>query len=141
MNSNAHSQQVELEPRLDVKIGEADAGLEIETALLPERMEDLLPEHVAYLTSLPPARILRARAAAYEHNNSALREQVKGLRGRSSELEAKLRRVVAICTGVGEGAVDAMVGGLVVAVESERGEDVEVGRVREFLRRVEGIEA
>lgn len=126
---------------MDVKIGEADAGLEIDAASLPERMEDLLPEQVAYLTSLPPTRILGARAVAYEHNNSALREQAKGLRGRSSELEAKLRRVVAICTGVGGSAVEAMVGGLVVAVESERGEDVEVGRVREFLRRVEEVEA
>ena len=141
MNPNGHPQQVELEPRIDVRIGEADAGLEVDKALLPERMDDLVPEHVASLTSLPPGRILGARAVAYEHDNSALREQAKGLRGRSSELEAKLRRVVAICTGVGEGAVDAMVEGLVVAVESERGEDVEVGRVREFLRRVEAVEA
>jgi regulatory protein SWI6 len=40
----------------------------------------------------------------------------------------------------GGGRVDEMVAGLVAAVESERGEDVEVGRVREFLRRVEGAE-
>lgn len=140
MNSNGHSQQVELEPRMDVKIGEADAGLNVDTALLPERMEDLLPEHVAYLSSLPPTRILGARAIAYEQNNSALKEQAKGLRGRSSELEAKLRRVVALCTGAVESAVDGMVEGLVVAVESERAEDAESGKVREFLRRVEAVE-
>lgn len=33
--------------------------------------------------------------------------------------------------------MDEMVGGLCAAVESEGAEDVEVGRVREFLRRVE----
>ena len=77
---------------------------------------------------------------AYKTNNAGLREQAAQLKSRSVELEKKLRRVVALCTGVAEEKVDAMVGGLVVAVESERGEDVEVGRVREFLRRVEGVE-
>lgn len=48
--------------------------------------------------------------------------------------------MVALCTGVGDGMVEELLGGLVAAVESERGEDVEVGRVRDFLRRVEGVE-
>ena len=49
--------------------------------------------------------------------------------------------MVSLCTGVEENKVDEMVDGLSIAVESERGEDVEVARVREFLRRVEsGVE-
>ena len=51
-----------------------------------------------------------------------------------------MRRAVALCTRMEEEEVDKMVGGLVVAVESERGEEVDVGRVREFLRRVEEVE-
>ena len=57
------------------------------------------------------------------------------------ELEKKLRRVVALCTGVEEEKLDIMIGGLITAVESEKGEDVEVSRVREFLRKVEGVES
>ena len=43
---------------------------------------------------------------------------------------------MSLCRGVEEGRVDECVEGLVVAVESEKGEDVEVGRLREFLRKV-----
>lgn len=52
-------------------------------------------------------------------------------------LEAQLKRVIALCTNAEEGRVDEMVVGLVEAVDSEAGEDVEVIRVREFLRRIE----
>ena len=45
---------------------------------------------------------------------------------------------MSLCTDVAEERLDGMVGSLVVAVESEEGEEVEVGRVREFLRKVEG---
>ena len=75
---------------------------------------------------------------AYRVNNLGLVEFANQLRGRSIELEKKLRRVVALCTGTEEERIDGMVGSLVLAVESEGGEDVEVGRVREFLRKVEG---
>lgn len=128
--------------RTDIKIGEADAGLEINAGQLPESEAGqplkVLPAQSEYLASLPPTEVLLARVAAYRRNNGQLEAQSKSLQSRSSELEGQLRRVVAICTGVPEEKVDSMVEGLVAAVESERGEDVEVGRVREFLRRVEG---
>lgn len=128
--------------RMDVKIGEADAGLEVEPGQLPEsetgQLLKIVPAQSEYLTSLPTTDVLLARVAAYGRNNGRLETQSKSLQSRSSELEGQLRRVVAICTGVSEENVDGMVEGLVAAVESERGEDVEVGRVREFLRRVEG---
>ena len=91
-----------------------------------------------YLSSLPPTDVLLARVTAYKKNNAKLQAQAKSLKSRSSELESQLRKIVALCTGVCEESVDEMIGGLLAAVESERGEDVEVGRVREFLRRVEG---
>lgn len=133
----------------NVRVGEADAGLQIEAQRLPHPAEidvahPLLPnleqDQVLYITSLPNPEILRARLLAYRENNNLLREQSKQLKSRSSELEEKYRRVVALCTGVEDSKVEELLGGLVAAVESERGEDVEVGRVREFLRRVEGVD-
>lgn len=132
-----------LDPRPDIKIGEADAGLEIDTTILPpspesSQIEALTPAQREYLASLPPADVLLARVSAYKKNNSKLQAQTKSLKSRSSELESQLRKIVALCTGVQEDSVDGMIGALVAAVESEREEDVEMGRVREFLRRVEG---
>ncbi len=101
---------------------------------------DLTPQQFSYVSSLPPTKVLQARVSAYRRNNARLEAQAKDLASRSIELEEQLRKVVALCTGVEESRVDEMVAGLVAAVESERGEDVEVGRVREFLRRVEGAE-
>ena len=84
--------------------------------------------------SLPPAHILRARLAAYQSNNMGLEDGVKALQSKSSELAAKYRVIIGLCTGTEEKKVDALLGGLLRAVESER--DVELGRVREFLQRV-----
>jgi len=136
-------------PFPNVRVGEADAGLQIEGERLPYPAEidathphlpNLEQDQLSYITSLPNSEILRARLFAYRENNNNLREQSKQLKSRSSELEEKYRRVVALCTGVEDSKVEELLGGLVAAVESERGEDVEVGRVREFLRRVEGVD-
>ena len=132
-----------LEARADVKVGEADAGLEIDSSLAKVDLVDpgeLDPQRFAHVSSLPPARVLQARVLAYGRNNARLEGQAKDLASKSTELEGQLRKVVALCTGVEQSRVDEMIAGLVAAVESERGEDVEVGRVREFLRRVEGVE-
>lgn len=133
--------------RSDVRVGEADAGLEFDDVSLPTfppndpdqqlPLSALTASQQNYLTSLPPAAILYARTRAYKKINAKLEEQVKSLHSQSSELEAQLRKVVSLCTGVDEAKVDEMVEGLVHAVESEGGDDVEVARVREFLRRVE----
>jgi chromosome segregation ATPase len=84
----------------------------------------------------------RARYAAYASLNGRLSGHLAGLRARDGELEVKYRRVIALCTGVPEESVDGVLGQLVQAVESEGdvgsgGQDV--GRVREFLRRVEMV--
>ncbi|KAL9044573.1 MAG: hypothetical protein Q9214_002300 [Letrouitia sp. 1 TL-2023] len=131
-----------IDPKTNIKTGEADAGLEVDVSLLPA--QELYPspldpdsKEARYLSSLPPTDVLRARLEAYKANNARLDAEVKNLENQSSELEGQLRRVVALCTQVDEDKVDEMVGGLVAAVESERGEDVEVGRLNDFLRRVD----
>ncbi|GAB7342319.1 hypothetical protein MBLNU457_g0547t1 [Dothideomycetes sp. NU457] len=80
---------------------------------------------------------------AYERNNASLVQKSEDLKSRSHELEQQYRRVVALCTNVPESKVEDTLGSLVAAIESERGalatgrEDV--GRVREFLAMVEGV--
>lgn len=139
-SGNASASQLDL--RTDIAIGEADAGLEVDAGLLPELENGQslknLPAQSEYLTSLPATELLLARVTAYSKNNGRLEAQFKSLQSRSTELEGQLRRVVSLCTGLQDEKVDRIIEGLVAAVESERAEDVEVGRVREFLRRVEG---
>lgn len=87
---------------------------------------------------LPPAAVLKARVRALEGRRDMTRKMVHALKGRSRDVEVKYRRVVALCTGVQEAEVDAVVDGLLKAVESER-EELEIGRVRRFLGGVEGV--
>ncbi|KAF2093331.1 hypothetical protein NA57DRAFT_48321 [Rhizodiscina lignyota] len=91
---------------------------------------------------LPDVPTLRARMAGYAENNDRLKGKAKYLKGRSAELETMYRKVIALCTGVEEGRVEENLAALVQAVESENvppGADAEVGRVKEFLRKVEGV--
>ena len=80
--------------------------------------------------------MLKARIKAVVGRDEVTRKMVAALKGRSREVEMKYRRVVALCTAVPEGEVDAVIEGLLRAVESERGE-LEIGRVRKFLGGVE----
>lgn len=87
---------------------------------------------------LPPSAVLKARIRAIEARRDVTRKMVQALQGRSRDVEVKYRRVVALCTGVAEGDVDAVIDGLLKAVESER-EELEIDRVRRFLGGVEGV--
>ncbi|KAF2161068.1 hypothetical protein M409DRAFT_59346 [Zasmidium cellare ATCC 36951] len=89
---------------------------------------------------LPSASTLQARLNAYQTSNGKLEQDANQLRSRSIELEALYRKVVSLCTGVAEDKVEESLPGLVAAIESEKGGigEQEVGRVREFLRRVDG---
>lgn len=87
---------------------------------------------------LPPTSVLRARIRAIEGRRDVTRKMVQALQGRSREVEIKYRRVVALCTGVQESDVDAVVDGLLKAVESER-DELDIGRVRRFLGGAEGV--
>jgi regulatory protein SWI6 len=87
---------------------------------------------------LPAEAVLRARINAVTNRREMTRKMVMALKGRSRDVELKYRRVVALSIGVPEGEVEAVVDGLLRAVESEKG-DLELGRVRRFLGGVEGV--
>jgi DNA repair exonuclease SbcCD ATPase subunit len=89
--------------------------------------------------SLPSVPILQARLNAYVANNEALEAEVRSLKGKSRDLEAKYRRIISLCTYVDEDKIDGVLNNLFRAVNSEHG-DVELGRVREFLQKVESVE-
>ena len=133
-----------VEVRPDIKVGEADAGLDIDITILPVSHDlnqplQILPHQRDYLATLPPTAILKARVTAYQKNNARLEAQARNLKDQSSELERQLRKLVCLCLNVEEGQLDHLIGGLHTAVESEGGEDVDLARVRDFLRRVEGL--
>lgn len=88
------------------------------------------------LQALPPTSVLRARVEAYEKNMEGLKKTARALHDRSTDLEERFRRVVALCTGVKESEVDGLLDGLVQAVESDPAE-VDTGRVSSFLRKVD----
>ena len=87
---------------------------------------------------LPSAAVRRARIRAVEGRRDMTRKMVAALKGRSRDVEVKYRRVVALCTGVQEDEVDAVIDGLLKAVEIEH-EELEINRVRRFLGGVEGV--
>ncbi|KAL8996208.1 MAG: hypothetical protein Q9169_004230 [Polycauliona sp. 2 TL-2023] len=133
--------------KTNIKIGEADAGLEVDASKLPPLspqpapLDALSPDLTSngYITSLPPTTILQARAEAYRVNNEQLGIQIKNLNDQSSELEENLKKVVQVCTMVEDAALlEDMLPRLLQAVESERGEELEAGRLVDLLRRVEG---
>ncbi len=141
-NGRIASSPAEIRP--DIKVGEADAGLDIDTTIVPLSHDpnqplQILPQQREYLATLPPTAILKARITAYQKNNTRLEAQAKNLHAQSSELEIQLRKLVCLCLNIEEGQLDQLIGGLHAAVESEGGEDVDLARVREFLRRVEGL--
>lgn len=143
-NANGRPASSPAEIRPDIKVGEADAGLDIDTTVLPFPYEyngplHLLPQQRDYLATLPPTAVLKARTAAYQKNNARLETQAKNLQDQSSELEMQLRKLVCLCLSLEEGQLDQLIAGLHTAVQSEGGEDVDLARVREFLRRVEGL--
>ncbi|KAH7341200.1 apses transcription factor-like protein [Pyrenochaeta sp. MPI-SDFR-AT-0127] len=90
---------------------------------------------------LPSVSILRHRLDTYTSTNSALLNRSRKLKEKDGQLEQMYRKVVSLCTKVEESRIEECLEGLVAALDSEEGEGVEVGRVREFLRKVEGVDA
>lgn len=91
-------------------------------------------------TKIPPPKSLQARINAFSKSNAHLEHHAAQLRSRSTEVQAMYRKVVSMCTGVPEVEVEQSLPALVAAVESEQGSlgKQDVGRVRDFLRRVDG---
>jgi hypothetical protein len=84
---------------------------------------------------------LQHRLDTYTQSNAALLNRSRKLKEKDGQLEQMYRKVVSLCTKVEENRVEECLESLVAALDSEEGEGVEVGRVREFLRKVEGVEA
>lgn len=135
-------------------IGEADKGLDHNgqlqhvQQLFNEGVHDssmpLTQEQVTFLSGLERAPVMRGRVNAYREHNAKLEQQARDLRARSSELEEKYKKIIALCTGAEEEKVDELLDGLVQAVISEQkdmGDGSELGRVRDFLRLVQGNQA
>lgn len=99
------------------------------------------PQYQDYLMQqLPPIHVLRQRLETYTHTNGSLLNRSRILKEKDGQLEQMYRKVVSLCTKVEESRIEECLEGLVAALDSEEGEGVEVGRVREFLRKVEGVE-
>lgn len=147
--SQMQQQYGPLKSESEMRLGDADKGLAIPAGALPANILSAInpsshqPQILdqaqrQVLATLPPAHILRARVNAYTANNEALSEDVRSLQIKSSELAAKYRKIISVCTGVAEADVDNHLGNLVRAMESEPA-DLELGRVREFLQRVDAV--
>ncbi|KAI9668900.1 MAG: transcriptional regulator swi6 [Caeruleum heppii] len=162
------------------QVGDADAPwhLDLGDGLSPNdladavtyntlRVENLSPDQIAHIThALPSTATLNARIAAYRQNNVTLRQRATQLKSCSSELEEKYRKVIMLCTGVGDAEIEQLLEGLVSAVGSEGGVggpddvrmngmsgggngiggigamdgDANMGKWREILRRIEDAE-
>lgn len=136
-----------------IAIGEADRGLDFDGRLAalehvfntadpsfsPANPNLLFtPEQSSILRGFERDSVLRGRANAYAAHNASLKAQAKGLKARSTELEERYRKIISLCTGAEEQRVDDLLDNLVQAVVSEQKEEVELGRVRDFLRLVKG---
>ena len=146
--SQMQQQYGQMNGEVEMRLGDADKGLAIPAGAVPANILSNInpnphqPQVIdqaqrQLLASLPPTHVLRARVSAYKSNNDALTEDVRGLQSKSSELAAKYRRIISLCTRVDENKVDGVLDNLLRAVESEQN-DVELGRVRDFLQRVDG---
>ncbi|KAK5138564.1 hypothetical protein LTR08_000152 [Meristemomyces frigidus] len=148
-----HDRRTTTSARKDKNKRSSPSDVDTEPAWLDDSTHDILttetpddsltePQRQVLEHSLPSQPSVAARLNAYLQHNILLRRQADELKSRSSEVEALYRKVVSLCTGVEENRVEACLAGLVAAVESERGcfgeGEAEVGRVRSFLRRVEG---
>jgi regulatory protein SWI6 len=134
-----------------VAVGEADKGLDFNgrlgyvEQLFPGGMTDpsmsLAQDQANLLAILERAEVLAGRTRAYQQHNAMLDGQAKELKVRSIELEERYKKIVSLCTGAEVEKVDELLDGLVQAVISEQKEmadSSELGRVREFLRMVQG---
>jgi regulatory protein SWI6 len=118
----------------DMRLGDADKPFQIPSIEPSTAVQD--PRVAA---SMPSASALGAKLGAFVANRETLESEVRGLKGKSLDLEKKYRRVIGLCTRVEEDMVDSVLGNLCRAVDSEHS-DVELGRVRDFLQKVEGVE-
>ncbi|KAF1997809.1 apses-domain-containing protein [Amniculicola lignicola CBS 123094] len=121
-------------------IRKSSSGPEYLSTPLPVNLPLLAHQHAAQLAKLPSVQTLRHRLDAYVVNNNKLHNRNEKLREKDGQLEVMYRKVVSLCTKVEEERIDGVVEGLLQALDSDPMEGVDVGRVKEFLRKVEGVE-
>lgn len=136
----------------NVSVGEADKGLDFDGRLAetahvfpsgaPGPRDALTHDQLAFLSSLDleRAEVLRGRVQAYQDHNEKLEQRTRELKSQSRELEERYKKIVSLCTKVDVESVDHVLDRLLQAVVSEQKESVELGRVREFLRMVQGAD-
>ena len=136
----------------NIAVGEADRGLDLDgqlplvAELFPDGEGDpstmaLNQDQANFLGCLERAEVLSGRAKAYQRHNQQLEQMAKTLRARSGELEDRYKKIVSLCTGADEDKVEGLLDSLVQAVISEQKEmsdSQQLGRMREFLRMVQG---
>lgn len=84
----------------------------------------------------PTLDYLRARVKAYRANQVTLQQTVDSLNLKSSQLEAKFKRIISLCCeGTKEEDIDVLIDGLVSSVESDL-DEVDMERVKGFLKKV-----
>jgi regulatory protein SWI6 len=121
---------------MEMQMGDADKTF---SPLPPNLSPTALIHDQRLAASLPSNSALRARVNAYIANNDKLDEEVRDQKSKSRDLEGKYRRIISLCTHVDEDKIDSVLDNLFRAVDSEHG-DVELGRVRDFLQKVEGVD-
>jgi hypothetical protein len=122
-------------------IRQASDGPSYLTTPLPLDPSTLPNQPISPLLSQISTAFLRHCLETYTQSNTALLSRSRKLKEKDGQLEQMYRKVVSLCTKVEESRIEECLESLVAALDSEEGEGVEVGRVREFLRKVEGVEA
>lgn len=115
-----------------IRIGDADIVLAVHP---PNVLPSTVLENANLLQTLVPEYV-RTRLNAYAENNANLERSIADLKSRSRDVEAKYRRLLSHCVNIPSERLDDIVESLMEAVDSEGG-DVELGRVKDFLGRVE----
>lgn len=125
----------------DHLIRKSSEGTSYISTPLPVDLSAVAQQQTAVLNSLPPLPTLLHRLEVYTHNNRNLADRSCILKEKDGQREVMYRKVVSLCTKVDEDRIDSVLEGLVQALDSDPLDGVEVSRVREFLRKVEGVEA
>lgn len=122
-------------------VSKASDGPSYLSTPIPADLGSIAQHNAALIAHLPSIQTLRQRLDVYIQNNLSLADRSQKLKEKDGQLESMYRKIVALCTKTDEEKVDMVLEGLVQALDSDPLDGVEVGRVREFLRKVEGVEA
>ncbi|PSN70853.1 apses transcription factor-like protein [Corynespora cassiicola Philippines] len=130
----------EVRAAADHLIRKASDGPSYISTPLPLDTSAIAQRDAALIATLPSIHSLKHRLEVYVQNNCNLADRSMKLKEKDGQLEMMYKKVVSLCTKVDEERIDSVLEGLVQALESDPLDGIEVGRVRDFLRKVEGVE-